>query len=151
MNDARCDHPNAEPVYSIYQFQRLTAIEIEKYRHRLFCVDCGAEAFYRRKSTNGNAACFGSNYHTSECEAAAPSPKNKKIVKHAVEVDQIITDSEEVIFDFGFSEPKPKSTSEQNTTRVSSKGSTSASGKKHTKNSTICSRDGESVTQSVIR
>ncbi|MEZ9546417.1 MULTISPECIES: hypothetical protein [Vibrio] len=136
MNDARCDHPNAEPVYSIYQFQRLTAIEIEKYRHRLFCVDCGAEAFYRRKSISGNAACFGSNYHTSECDAAAPSAKDKKIVKHAIEVDQIVADSEEVLFDFEFSEPKPNSSSEQKTTRVSSKGSTGASGKKHTKTST---------------
>ncbi len=58
MIDARCDHPNAEPVYSIYQFQRLTALEIEKYRHRLFYLDCGTEAFYRRKSISGNAACF---------------------------------------------------------------------------------------------
>jgi len=132
MNDARCDHPNADPVYSIYQFQRLTDIEIEKYRHRLFCVNCGAEAFYRRKSISGNSACFGSNYHTSECDAASPSSKDKKIVTHAIEVDQIVADSEEVLFDFGFSEIKPKSTPEQKT-RVSSKGSTGTSGKKYTK------------------
>ncbi|TOL77275.1 hypothetical protein CGH89_25105, partial [Vibrio parahaemolyticus] len=78
-----------------FNFQKLSDSDIEKYRQYLECPNpkCAAEAYYRRKSVDGKAACFGSRYHVQGCNEGRSSPQREREVKHALEVDKIIADS----------------------------------------------------------
>lgn len=111
----------------------MTDKKIEKYRYHLLCDECSGEAYYRRKSSDGKAACFGSRNHTAECNAARPSAQDVKEVKHAVEVNQIISDSNEVQFDFGLSESKPSKPSDKTGSPKVTGSATSGTTKHHTK------------------
>ncbi|EKO3820320.1 hypothetical protein NTH40_001856 [Vibrio harveyi] len=109
MIDAVCTYDGKRKTYNIFNFQKLTNSEIEKYRQYLECPNpkCAAEAYYRRKSVDGKAACFGSRYHVQGCNEGRSSPQREREVKHALEVDKIIADSSEVIFDFFTADSKP--------------------------------------------
>ncbi|MCA6720261.1 hypothetical protein R7Z44_14485 [Vibrio sp. 1409] len=106
MIDAVCTYGNTRKTYSILVFQNLSDSEIEKYRQHLKCPECGGQAYYRKKSIDGKAACFGSRYHTEGCNEYRSSPQTELEVKHAIEVDQILLDQNEVVFDFHAKESK---------------------------------------------
>ncbi|HGS4860663.1 TPA: hypothetical protein ACMDP8_001741 [Vibrio cholerae] len=133
MIDAVCTYGGKRKTYNIFNFQKLSNSEIEKYRQYLECPNpqCAAEAYYRRKSVDGKAACFGSRYHVQGCNEGRSSPQREREVKHALEVDKIIANSSEVIFDFFAADSKP---SEENNTGRSSKPKLAGSGstKSHT-------------------
>ncbi|MFH4750660.1 hypothetical protein [Vibrio alginolyticus] len=110
MIDAVCTYGGKRKTYNIFNFQKLSNSDIEKYRQHLECpnLKCSAEAYYRKKSVDGKAACFGSRYHVRGCdEGRCSSPQREREVKHALEVDKIIADSSEVIFDFFAADSKP--------------------------------------------
>lgn len=60
-------------AYEARDFYALPDSEISRLRRALVCPDpkCGRKAFYRTRSRDGRAPCFGSNDHTSECELGA--------------------------------------------------------------------------------
>ncbi|HIF9498094.1 TPA: hypothetical protein ACX6SJ_002544 [Photobacterium damselae] len=133
MIDAVCTYGGERKIYNIYNFQKLSDSDIEKYRQYLECPNpkCAAEAYYRRKSTDGKAACFGSRCHVKGCHEGRSSPQREREVKHALEVDKIIADSNEVIFDFFAADSKPSG--ENNTERpLKPKPVTSGSSTAHT-------------------
>nr|WP_075518804.1 hypothetical protein [Moritella viscosa]SHO01334.1 Putative uncharacterized protein [Moritella viscosa] len=105
MIDAVCTHGNQRITYSILTFQNLSESDIERYRQHLVCFECGGKAYYRKKSIDGKAACFGSRYHEN-CNEGRSSPQREREVRHAVEVNKILFDSSEVIFDFFTSDSK---------------------------------------------
>ncbi|MFH4700008.1 hypothetical protein WKW72_04940 [Vibrio alginolyticus] len=109
MIDAVCTYGGKRKTYNIFNFQKLSNSDIEKYRQHLECpnLKCSAEAYYRKKSVDGKAACFGSRYHVRGCDEGRSSPQREREVKHALEVDKIIADSSEVIFDFFAADSKP--------------------------------------------
>ena len=109
MIDAVCISDGKRKTYNIFNFQKLSNLDIEKYRQYLECPNpkCAADAYYRRKSVDGKAACFGSRYHVQGCNEGRSSPQREREVKHALEVDKIIADSSEVIFDFFAGDSKP--------------------------------------------
>lgn len=108
MIDAICTFGGIRKTYNILTFQKLPDSEIEKLRQFLECPNptCSAEAYYRRASIDGKAACFGSRHHVEGCTEGRSSPQREREVKHAQEVNKIITDSSEVVFDFAASPPK---------------------------------------------
>ncbi|MFA0894303.1 hypothetical protein [Vibrio cholerae] len=116
MIDAVCTYGGKRKTYNIFSFQKLSDSDIEKYRQYLECPNpkCAAEAYYRRKSIDGKAACFGSRYHIQGCNEGRSSPQREREVKHALEVDRIIADSSEVIFDFCAADSKPSEKSNTN-------------------------------------
>ncbi|MCG9729167.1 hypothetical protein L1D44_04825 [Shewanella sp. Isolate13] len=133
MIDAVCTYDGKRKIYNIYNFQKLSNSDIEKYRQYLECPNpkCAAEAYYRRKSVDGKAACFGSRYHVQGCNEGRSSPQREREVKHALEVDKIIADSSEVAFDFFAADSKPSG--ESKTDRPSKpKPTGSGSTKSHT-------------------
>ena len=109
MIDAVCTYDGKRKTYNIFNFQKMPNSDIEKYRQYLECPNpkCAAEAYYRRQSVDGKAACFGSRYHVQGCNEGRSSPQREREVKHALEVDMIIADSSEVIFDFFAADSKP--------------------------------------------
>lgn len=109
MIDAVCTYDGKRRTYNIFNFQKMPNSDIEKYRQYLECPNpkCVAEAYYRRQSVDGKAACFGSRYHVQGCNEGRSSPQREREVKHALEVDKIIADSSEVIFDFFAADSKP--------------------------------------------
>ncbi|MDW2170136.1 hypothetical protein R7Z48_11925 [Vibrio sp. 1567] len=106
MIDAICTYGSTRKTYSILVFQNLSDSEIEKYRQHLECPECGGQAYYRKKSIDGKAACFGSRYHAEGCNEGRSSPQREREVRHAVEVNQILSDHNEVVFDFFAKESK---------------------------------------------
>lgn len=44
--------------FSIFKFESLSNIEKEIAKRNLICVECGVQAFYRRKTRDGKQACF---------------------------------------------------------------------------------------------
>ncbi len=133
MIDAVCTYGGKRKTFNILNFQKLPNSDIEKYRQYLECPNpkCSAEAYYRRKSTDGKAACFGSRYHVQGCKEGRSSPQREREVKHAQEVDKIITDTSEVIFDFFAADSKqPANNRESRQARF--KLSNTKSAKSHT-------------------
>lgn len=133
MIDAVCTYGGKRKTYNIFTFQKLSNSDIDKFRQYLECPNpkCGSEAYYRRESVDGKAACFGSRYHVQGCNEGRSSPQREREVKQAMEVDKLIADSSEIIFDFFASHSKPSG--ESNTVRPSKpKPSGSGSTKSHT-------------------
>ncbi len=102
MIDAICTYGGNRKIYDIFSFQKLDDSDIEKYRQHLICPDsnCGAEAYFRRKSKDGKAACFGSRYHNQGCSEARSSKQHVREIEDAIEVAKVLADSSKVTFDF---------------------------------------------------
>lgn len=101
MLDAVCQlDSEISRVYSIFDFQRLPATEIESLRQQLSCVECGGKAYFRKASIDGKSACFGSRYHKDDCKEFHPSAEKDREERHALEVNQLILDSDAVMIDF---------------------------------------------------
>ena len=65
VNRARCRGHGV--TYTALDFSRLSSARLENLRRELVCVSCGARAFFRHRSRDGRAACFGSNDHRRAC------------------------------------------------------------------------------------
>ncbi|EFP95654.1 hypothetical protein [Vibrio caribbeanicus] len=133
MIDAVCTYGGKRKTYTIFNFQNLSSSDIEKYRQYLECPNpkCAAEAYYRRKSIDGKAACFGSRYHTQGCNEGRSSPQREREVRQAIEVNKIIADSKEVIFDFFAVDSQPPEKSNTVSPPIS-KSASLGSSKSHT-------------------
>lgn len=101
MLDAICKYDEAEPIiFSVFKFQKLSDDDIERYRQALVCPACAGKAYYRKASKDGKAACFGSRYHHSDCAEFKPSAAKAREELHAIEVNQLVVDSDAMIIDF---------------------------------------------------
>lgn len=101
MLDAICLFDESNPItYSIFKFQKLSNTDIEKYRQTLICPACSGKAYYRKASKDGKAACFGSRYHQVGCREFKPSQSKEREELHAIEVNQLLVDSDAMIIDF---------------------------------------------------
>ena len=67
MEFARC--LANDKVYDAYSFSLLDEETLEYLRSRLACTECSAPAYFRRKSRDNKAACFGAT-HKPGCESA---------------------------------------------------------------------------------
>lgn len=101
MLDAICTLDKSEDVtYSVFKFQKLSDDEVEQYRQFLFCPVCHGKAYYRKASKDGKAACFGSRYHQANCREFKPSLAKVKEEQDAIEVNQVLVDSDALVIDF---------------------------------------------------
>lgn len=57
--------------YTAVQFQQLPLPELGAKRRNLVCIACGQQAFFRKHSADGRAACFGARPHAAGCSMAA--------------------------------------------------------------------------------
>ncbi|CCO50316.1 conserved hypothetical protein [Vibrio nigripulchritudo SOn1] len=110
MMNAICTYGGKRKMFHIFHFQQLSESDIERYRQHLECPNpkCAATAYFRRASVDGKSACFGSRYHVFGCSEGRASLQLERATKHVREVEQIIEDSEAVVFDFSTPTPKKK-------------------------------------------
>ena len=101
MLDAICRIDDLPQItYSVFKFQSLDEAEMERLRQHLYCPVCDGKAYFRKASSDGKAACFGSRYHQLDCREFKPSLSRQREEQDAVEVNQLIVDSEALIIDF---------------------------------------------------
>jgi hypothetical protein len=101
MLDAICTLDKSKDVpYSVFKFQKLSDEKIEQYRQFLLCAVCNGKAYYRKASKDGKAACFGSRYHDANCREFKPSLAKVKEEQDAIEVNQVLVDSDALVIDF---------------------------------------------------
>lgn len=67
MKQVFCAHPDFYRSLSITEFENLQSDKINEYRRSLFCLKCGATSYFRRETSDGKSACFGSLHHASDC------------------------------------------------------------------------------------
>lgn len=97
MLDVRCEQPGETVrVFSVYGFAKLDEAMQEQLRQSLFCLGCGARAYFRRASSDGKAACFGSLYHSDECPEYRPSSASKEHEADIAAVRQAIKQEDEI-------------------------------------------------------
>lgn len=126
MLDAICLIDKAAPItYSVFRFQKLSEIDIERFRQALVCPACGGRAYYRKASKDGKAACFGSRYHKADCTEFRPSAAKEREEAHAIEVNQLIVDSDSMVIDFN-RQPRLKPRAATTERRAKTKPSTIA-------------------------
>ena len=58
---------NEKVTFSIFEFKALPDPQIALYRQDLFCPVCLQPAYFRRASSDGKQACFGSRHHLPDC------------------------------------------------------------------------------------
>lgn len=59
-------------TYLAVNFAKLPVDELTEKRRNLVCTSCGSDAYFRKESKSGQAACFGATPHNEGCELAAP-------------------------------------------------------------------------------
>jgi hypothetical protein len=125
MIDAVCTYGGQKHTFSILKFQALTETEIEKFRQFLQCPECKGKAYYRKRSSDGKAACFGSRYHVAECDEGHFSTQRDRETRHSVEVNKVISDADIISIDFMLSNTKKPVTEVQTVASTSSLTSSS--------------------------
>ncbi|MCE9677690.1 hypothetical protein LZP69_00610 [Shewanella sp. AS1] len=100
MLDAIYRDDNSKITYSVFRFQSLDEAQIERLRQQLYCPACDGKAYYRKASRDGKAACFGSRYHSADCPEFKPSLSRQREEQDAIEVNQMLQDSESLVIDF---------------------------------------------------
>lgn len=92
-------------IYTAVNFSQLPPIELSSKRKNLVCTECQAEAFFRKPSRSGQAACFGARPHINGCSHASPETQTV----HAERGDEdIIHNSGQIIeIDLNFGAAAP--------------------------------------------
>ena len=70
MDIAKCSLN--DQTYTAVMFAELPPNELSDKRQNLVCIECQADAFFRKASRSGQAACFGARPHIEGCTFASP-------------------------------------------------------------------------------
>ena len=108
-------------VFSIFEFKALHEAKIDKLRYSLFCPACKQKAYFRKASSDGKQACFGSRYHETDCIEFNPSLRKAEEQKQVAEVERLIVEAESLQIDFSVAVTK------RNKAKETAKRKTSAS------------------------
>lgn len=98
MDAARCTQNDL--VYNALQFSQLPAAELAEKRRMLVCAQCGAQAFFRKASRHGRAACFGARPHEPGCDLATVEPE--QLGGGGDDQEELINPGERIVVDFNF-------------------------------------------------
>ena len=124
MLDAICTYDKDHPItYSVFEFKALPEADIDKFRYSLICPDCQQKAYFRRASSDGRQACFGSRYHHQNCAEYNPSARKKEEEKSVAEVEEIVVSADSLVIDFTLPDKK-KIQSIATTEKITEKGNT---------------------------
>lgn len=90
--------------YEASDFNRNTAAWIAEHRFALECIVCGNQAFFRKRSVSGQAACFGARPHSEDCELATQSSEEGE---RAEAIERFIRENPGNHFELKLTLPKP--------------------------------------------
>jgi hypothetical protein len=88
-------------TYTSDQFSRLNHFEMEEKRRCLACPECRGPAFFRKRTRNGRAACFGARPHRPNCSLSALD-ETRVIEGHGELTDVINNPGERIVVDLNF-------------------------------------------------
>lgn len=90
--------------YEANAFNAKPAPWIAEHRLALQCIQCGAQAFFRKRSVSGQAACFGARPHAEDCELATQTSDEGE---RAEAVEKFVRENPGGHFDLQLVLPKP--------------------------------------------
>lgn len=96
----------ADYEYTAKQFNAMPAHWIAEHRTALECHLCHNQAFFRKASVSGQAACFGARPHTEGCKNATQSSEEKERTEA---IEKFVRENPGGHFDLKFTLPKPPS------------------------------------------
>jgi hypothetical protein len=78
MDFAFCTVENKN--YTAYEYSKLTTNEIISRKGDLFCSECKAKAYYKKRARSGQASCFGARPHLKNCSQSTMNHSNSSKV-----------------------------------------------------------------------
>ena len=93
-------------TYSAADFNKNSASWIAEHRTALECDLCHNQAFFRKASVSGQAACFGARPHAEGCERATHSSEESE---RAEALEKFVRENPGGHFELKFTLPKPPS------------------------------------------
>jgi hypothetical protein len=98
----------SDKVISIFEFKALPESEIDRLRYSLLCTVCKQKAYFRKASSDGKQACFGSRYHKDDCEEFNPSIRKSEEEKQIAELEALLLEADSLQIDFSLPVTKKK-------------------------------------------
>lgn len=98
MDIAKCTLDGKE--YNAVDFEKLPPHEMSEKRRNLICIKCEKDAFFRKASRSGQAACFGARPHEDDCLFA--SAETQQVEELGGDEDRIINPGEPIVIDLNY-------------------------------------------------
>lgn len=98
MDIAKCTLDGKE--YNAVDFEKLPPNELSEKRRNLICTKCGKEAFFRKSSRSGQAACFGARPHADGCFFA--SAETQQVDDEGGDEDRINNPGQRILIDLNY-------------------------------------------------
>lgn len=75
-------------IFTVEQFEAQPEEWVATYRKHLSCAQCGGNGYYRRRSSNGQSACFGARHregcdHAGDPVETVPAAQGETVPKRA--------------------------------------------------------------------
>lgn len=87
-------------TYNAVVFAELSADEMSEKRRNLICTECEKEAFFRKESRSGQAACFGARPHKEDCTFA--SVETQHVDYEGGDEDRIKNPGQRIVIDLNY-------------------------------------------------
>lgn len=87
-------------TYNAVNFSQLPPIEMSNKRQNLVCTECEKDAFFRKASRTGQAACFGARPHEANCSFA--SAETQRVENEGGDEDRLRNPGQNIIIDLNY-------------------------------------------------
>ena len=98
MDIAKCTLDGS--TYNAVNFSLLASNEMSEKRQNLVCTECEKDAFFRKASRTGQAACFGARPHEADCSFA--SVETQRVENEGGDEDRLINPGQNIIIDLNY-------------------------------------------------
>lgn len=86
--------------YNAVDFSLLPPNEMSEKRQNLVCTECGKDAFFRKASRTGQAACFGARPHEADCSFA--SAETQRVENEGGDEDRLRNPGQNIVIDLNY-------------------------------------------------
>ncbi|MFL9597777.1 hypothetical protein [Aeromonas veronii] len=98
MDIARCTLDGN--TYNAVNFSQMLPNEMSEKRQNLVCTECGRDAFFRKASRTGQAACFGARPHDEHCSFA--SAETQRVDNEGGDEDRLRNPGQNIVIDLNY-------------------------------------------------
>lgn len=87
-------------TYNAVNFSQLPPEEMSEKRQNLVCTECEKDAFFRKASRTGQAACFGARPHEADCSFA--SAETQRVENEGGDEDRLRNPGQNIVIDLNY-------------------------------------------------
>ncbi|MBD1559873.1 hypothetical protein HC752_23370 [Vibrio sp. S9_S30] len=87
-------------TYNAVDFSLLPPNEMSEKRQNLVCTECEKDAFFRKASRTGQAACFGARPHEADCSFA--SAETQRVENEGGDEDRLRNPGQNIVIDLNY-------------------------------------------------